>query len=64
MTDKLYNWLQQHFIRDNHSKYKHLFDTWVKNITPNQIAGFKQDMHLEEIFKLGINDSKRVTESL
>lgn len=54
MTDKLYNWLQQHFIRDNHSKYKHLFDTWIKNITPNQIAGFEQDMHLEELFVKGI----------
>ena len=54
MTDKLYNWLQQHFIRDNHSKYKHLFTIWIKNITPNQIAGFEQDMHLEELFIKGI----------
>ena len=46
MTDKLYNWLQQHFIRDNHSKYKHLFDTWIKNITPNNVVKIYKQLNI------------------
>ena len=41
MTRELYNWLQRDFYLCNHSKYHHLFDMWIGNITQDQIDGFR-----------------------
>ena len=43
----LYNWLQYHFYRDNHPKYKHLFNEWIENITQGQVDGFSKQMYNE-----------------
>lgn len=48
MTPKLYEWLRQEFYRSNHSKYRHLFETWVSNITEGQIIGFSKQMYNKE----------------
>jgi hypothetical protein len=44
MSDNLKHYLQITWIKSNHRKYHHLFDEWVKNITPNQIRYFTKDM--------------------
>ena len=48
MTRKLYNWLQRDFYHCNHSKYHHLFETWISNITQDQIDGFNKQMYNKE----------------
>lgn len=48
MTRELYNWLQREFYFCNHSKYRHLFETWVSNITQAQIDGFSKQMYNKE----------------
>lgn len=53
MTDKLYEWLRREFYQSNHSKYRHLFEEWVKNITDSQIQGFLKQMHNKENNVLG-----------
>lgn len=45
MIKELYNWLQGEFYLCNHSKYRHLFKTWVNNITQAQIDGFIKQMY-------------------
>ena len=54
MDQELYNWLQNAFYRDNHSKYKHHFDEWIKNITYEQIAGFAKQMYNDKNNVLGV----------
>lgn len=44
MTPELYKWLKEIFYRDNHSKYRYLFDLWIQNITLDQIPGFEKQM--------------------
>lgn len=48
INKELFNWLQQRFYRDNHAKYKHYFDEWVKNITETQINGFSKQMYIDK----------------
>lgn len=48
MTDietSLYNWLEEHWRKDNINKYQHLFKEWIKNITPAQIIGYRKQMY-------------------
>ena len=45
MTTKLYEWLRNEFYRSNHSKYKHLFEVWISNITKSQIDSFNKQMY-------------------
>lgn len=53
MTTKLYEWLRKEFYRSNHNKYRHLFETWVANITQAQIDGFNKQMYNQENNVLG-----------
>ena len=48
MTTKLYEWIRSEFYKSNHNKYKHLFETWVSNITQAQIDGFSKQMYNKE----------------
>lgn len=48
MTRELYNWLQREFYLCNHSRYRHLFDMWIGNITQDQIGGFSKQMYNKE----------------
>ena len=48
MTTKLYEWLRSEFYKSTHVKYKHLFETWVSNITQAQIDGFSKQMDNKE----------------
>lgn len=41
MTDKLYQYLKEHWKRNNHKKYQKYFEQWVNNLTEAQIIGFK-----------------------
>lgn len=54
MTPELYEWLRKEFYYCNHNKYRHLFEEWVKNITPDQIEGFSKQMYRKENNVLGI----------
>lgn len=45
MTNLLYEWLRREFYSSNHPKYRHLFNEWIKNITPEQIVGFEKQMY-------------------
>ena len=45
---ELYNWLQREFYLCNHSRYRHLFDMWIGNITQDQIDGFSKQMYNKE----------------
>ena len=45
MTPILYEWLREMFYKDNHPKYRHLFERWVQNLTWNQILGFEKQMY-------------------
>lgn len=45
MTPILYEWLRKMFYKDNHPKYRHLFERWVQNLTWNQILGFEKQMY-------------------
>lgn len=44
MEEDILNWLEIQFYRDNHKKYHKYFQEWVKNITLNQIDGFREQM--------------------
>ena len=48
ISSELYNWLQREFYLYNHSKYHYLFETWINNITQNQIDGFSKQMYNKE----------------
>ena len=48
MTTKLYEWLRSEFYKSNYAKYRHLFETWVSNITQAQIDGFSKQMYNKE----------------
>jgi len=48
ISKELFDWLQYHFYRDNHPKYKHLFNQWVENITDGQVFGFNKQMYNEK----------------
>lgn len=37
-------WLEQMFIHDNHNKYIHLYKEWSRNLTNEQLVGFKLQM--------------------
>lgn len=45
MTPILYEWLREMFYKDNHPKYRHLFERWIQNLTWNQILGFEKQMY-------------------
>lgn len=46
--DKLKEWMRYEWNYSTHPKYKHLFEDWWENITPEQIEGFNKQMyHLE-----------------
>lgn len=53
MNTKLYEWLRNEFYKSNHSKYRHLFEEWVSNITQSQIEGFSKQMYIKENHILG-----------
>ena len=55
MNQKLLEWLRREFYQSNHSKYRHLFEQWVANITQAQIDGFSKQMYNKENNVLGIN---------
>lgn len=59
MTDELYEWLRREFYFSNHSKYRHLFEEWVKNITPSQIEGFGRQMYRKKNNVLGIFNNNK-----
>lgn len=42
MTDELYRWLHETWVRHNHAKYAHYFEVWVENLTQGQIDGFSK----------------------
>lgn len=44
MNDKLYNWLYNEWRYSNLPKYMKYFESWVNNLTENQILGFKHYM--------------------
>jgi len=44
-NSKLFLWLRERFNEDNHNKYKHLFISWVENITKGQVDGFDKQMN-------------------
>lgn len=44
MDLELMDWLRDQWRLSNINKYRHLFDEWVKNITPEQISGFRHNM--------------------
>lgn len=48
MISELYEWLRREFYKSNHTKYRHLFETWVNNITQAQIDGFSKQMYNKE----------------
>ena len=50
MEKDLKDWLERHFLRDNHPKYRKYVQEGFDNITPNQIYGFQRDKDLETIF--------------
>ena len=58
MTDELYGWLRREFYYSNHSKYRHLFEEWIKNITSDQIEGFSRQMYRKKHNVLGIFSDK------
>lgn len=37
MTDQLYQYLKNEWKINNHPRYQHYFDDWVKNLTKTQI---------------------------
>ena len=49
MNNKLYEWLRKEFYYSNHAKYRHLFEEWVRNITPSQIEGFNKQCITKKI---------------
>lgn len=48
MDKELKEWLQFRWIRDNHKRYRNLFEEWVCNITQNQINGFRKCMFYDK----------------
>lgn len=42
--EKVVEWLEQMFIKDNHPKYRHLYKEWSKNLTDSQLSGFLHQM--------------------
>ena len=51
MTDELYGWLKYRWKMDNHPKYQHLFEEWVKNITKSQIDGFSKQEKRRNVYE-------------
>ena len=47
MNRDVYNWLENHWRKDNHAKYRHLFSEWVSNITDSQVYYFSKQMYNE-----------------
>lgn len=45
VSKELKDWLQFRWKRDNHSKYQHLFEVWLKNLTQDQIDGFNKQFN-------------------
>lgn len=54
IESSLYEWLRIEFYRSNHPKYRHLFETWIENITQDQIDGFSKQKYNKENNILGI----------
>ena len=42
MTSELYKWLEEIWVRHNHTKYRKYFEEWICNLTPDQIEGFSK----------------------
>ena len=42
MTDELYRWLHETWVKHNHAKYVHHFEEWVEKLTQGQIDGFSK----------------------
>ena len=53
MDNELEEWLREHWRRDNHPKYRHLFDEWFSNVLPTQIEYFRKQMYNEKNGVLG-----------
>lgn len=53
MNNFLYAWIEQQFYLSNVKKYHKYFNTWIKNITPDQIDGFNQQ-------RIGMRDKSKV----
>ena len=51
MSDELYIWLKERWKMDNHAKYQHYFELWVKNITPSQIEGFSKQERRRNVYE-------------
>ena len=48
LRETLEPWLREMFYRDNHTKYKHLFEPWFANLTDSQLYYFgEQKRHIE-----------------
>jgi hypothetical protein len=50
MSDELYVWLEERWKKDNHTKYHHLFNAWISNITQAQILGFSSQEQKRNIY--------------
>lgn len=48
IDNELEEWLREHWRKDNHPKYRHLFDDWLSNISQNQIDAFDHQMYNEK----------------
>ena len=42
MTPQLYKWLEEIWVRHNHTKYRKYFEEWICNLTVDQIEGFSK----------------------
>ena len=51
MTKELYEWLRERWYIDNHAKYRHLFEEWIKNITESQIEGFSKQEKRRNVYE-------------
>lgn len=50
MTDHLYKWLHETWVRHNHTKYRKYFEEWIKNLTEDQISGFSKMEQTRNIY--------------
>jgi hypothetical protein len=51
MTKELYEWLRYRWNKDNHAKYRHLFEVWVQNITEGQIEGYSKQERRRNVYE-------------
>lgn len=62
VDNELEEWLREHWRKDNHPKYRHLYDEWRANISQNQVDAFTHQMYNEKnsVIQQGIDRMKKV----